>query len=87
MFAERIRAMAAPHWLGLFGLIIVAWAVLYVMSVPAELRQLNGVYGAAFWDSLCILTPDAAGWMRMVAMWALMSAAMMSHGSARTGNL
>ncbi|MCA0872167.1 DUF2182 domain-containing protein [Seohaeicola saemankumensis] len=78
MFAERIRAMAAPHWLGLFGLIIVAWAVLYVMSVPAELRQLNGVYGAAFWDSLCTLTPDAAGWMRMVAMWALMSAAMMS---------
>lgn len=78
MFSDRIRAMAAPHWLGLFGLILVAWVILYVMSVPAELRQLNGIYGAEFWDSLCSLTPDAAGWIRMVAMWALMSAAMMS---------
>ncbi len=78
MFAERIRAMSAPHWLALFGLILAAWSALYLMAVPAETRSATRLFGAEFWADLCTLTPDAAGYARMVLMWALMSAAMMA---------
>lgn len=78
MLADRIRAMTAPHWLALFGAIALAWVALYLMSVPAEVRALRDIYGNEFWDSLCTLTPDAAGFLRMTAMWALMSGAMMA---------
>lgn len=82
MLADRIRAMGAPHWLALFGLILVAWAGLFVMAVPVsdsgELRAMGAVYGADFWRDFCTLTPDGAGYARMLAMWALMSAAMMA---------
>jgi predicted metal-binding membrane protein len=78
MLAERIRAMGAPHWLTLFGLILGAWVLLFVMAVPADLRAAGALYGAEFWKDFCTLTPDAAGLARMVAMWALMSAAMMA---------
>lgn len=78
MLAGRIRAMSAPHWLALYGLILLGWAVLYAMALPADLRAAANVYGAAFWESLCTLTPDAAGYARMVLMWALMCAAMMA---------
>ena len=70
--------MAAPHWLALFGVILLAWGGLYLMAVPADLRGASRVYGAQFWADLCTLTPDAAGFVRMVLMWALMSAAMMA---------
>ena len=78
MLAARIRAMTAPHWLALFGLIALAWGALYLMAVPADLRAAGRFYGAEFWAALCTLSPDAAGFGRMVAMWALMSAAMMA---------
>ncbi len=78
MLADRIRAMAAPHWLALFGLILVAWLCLYLMAVPADLRAASALYGGEFWRDLCTLTPDSAGLLRMVLMWALMSAAMMA---------
>lgn len=78
MWAERIRAMGAPHWLALFGGIIVAWAILYAMALPAELREAADFYGKDFWVSLCTVTPDAAGYVRMLLMWALMSGAMMA---------
>lgn len=78
MLSDRIRAMGAPHWLVLFGGILLAWIALYLMSVPAELRTIGTLYGAEFWQNFCTLSPDAAGWARMVAMWALMSAAMMA---------
>lgn len=78
MWAERIRAMGAPHWLALFGGIVVAWAVLYAMALPADLRAASSFYGRDFWVSLCTVTPDAAGYLRMLLMWALMSGAMMA---------
>lgn len=78
MIAARIRAMRGPHWLALFALILGAWAFLYMMSAPADLRGAGRVYGAEFWEALCTLTPDAAGFFKMVLMWALMSAAMMA---------
>ncbi|MGI3185061.1 DUF2182 domain-containing protein [Nioella aestuarii] len=70
--------MRGPHWLALFALILAAWAALYAMSIPADLRAAGRVYGADFWADLCNLTPDAAGFVRMTLMWALMSASMMA---------
>ncbi|MDM7970602.1 MAG: DUF2182 domain-containing protein [Paracoccaceae bacterium] len=70
--------MGAPHWLALFGLILGAWVMLYAMALPADLRASARIFGAEFWESLCTVTPDAAGFGRVVLMWALMAAAMMA---------
>jgi predicted metal-binding membrane protein len=78
MVAARIRSMARPHWLALYGGILVAWTALYVMALPADLREAGAIYGAEFLRSLCIVSPDAAGYAGLVAMWLLMSAAMMA---------
>ncbi len=78
MWSDRIRAMSGVHWLALFGLILASWSVLYAMSIPPELRMMEQTYGRDFWVSLCTITPDAAGYIRMVLMWSLMSAAMMA---------
>ena len=78
MWSDKIRAMSGAHWLTLFGLILLSWTALYAMSVPAELRGLEKIYGGDFWVELCAITPDAAGYLRMVLMWSLMSAAMMA---------
>ncbi|UWQ61160.1 DUF2182 domain-containing protein [Leisingera caerulea] len=78
ILAQRIRTMGGWHWLGLFGLILGAWGLLYAMAVPAELRAAGAIYGPDFWRDFCTLTPDAAGFSKMLMMWALMSAAMMA---------
>ncbi|WP_244614808.1 DUF2182 domain-containing protein [Pukyongiella litopenaei] len=78
MLSDRIRAMGAPHWLALFGMILGAWLLLYLMAEPAGLRDAVAVYGRDYWRDFCTLTPDAAGFARMAAMWALMTAAMMA---------
>lgn len=78
MLAQRIRAMSGAHWLALFGAILMAWAVLFVMSIPTELRDGARIFGSDFITSLCTITPDSAGFMRIILMWALMSAAMMA---------
>lgn len=78
MLSDRIRAMGAPHWVALFGLILAAWVMLYAMALPADLRESARIFGAEFWESLCTVTPDAAGFGRVVLMWALMAAAMMA---------
>ena len=78
MIPSRIRSMSAPHWLALFALILGAWALLFVMAQPAELRELSQIYGSDFWVAFCTLTPDAAGFGRIALMWVLMSAAMMA---------
>ena len=78
MLSDRIRAMGAPHWLALFAAILGAWVVLYLMAVPQGLRDAGAIYGAGFWADLCRLTPDGAGFGRMVLMWVLMSTAMMA---------
>ena len=78
VIADRIRAMGGLHWLVLFGLILGAWAVLYAMAIPAELREGAVIFGSDFIEALCVVTPDMGGYLRMVAMWALMAAAMMA---------
>ncbi len=78
MIFTRIRMMTGMHWLLLFALIILAWGLLYAMALPADLRTAGRIYGGDFIASLCRVTPDAAGFLRVIAMWALMSAAMMA---------
>ena len=78
MIAARIRSMGSLHWLALYGVILLSWGALYLMALPADLRAAGAVYGAEFLVSLCIVTQDAAGYLGLVAMWAIMSAAMMA---------
>ena len=78
MLSDRIRAMAAPHWIALFGGVLAAWAALALMAVPPDLRESARIFGGDFWEAFCTTTPDAAGYLRLVAMWALMSGAMMA---------
>lgn len=70
--------MRGAHWLALFALILAAWGALYAMALPADLRAASRLYGAEFWQNLCNVTPDAAGYVRVALMWALMSFAMMA---------
>lgn len=78
MIATRIRMMGQTHWIALYALILSAWGLLYAMAIPADLRAASATYGLEFLASLCVATPDAAGFVGLVAMWAIMSAAMMA---------
>jgi predicted metal-binding membrane protein len=77
LLADRIRAMGTAQWLLVFGLILAAWAALFVLAVPADLRSVAQLYGSDFWDALCTVTLDGAGYANAALMWALMAAAMM----------
>ncbi len=77
MWSDRIRTMGSAHWIALFGLIILAWMALFLLAVPADLRDLSQLYGADFWEALCTVTLDGAGYASAALMWALMAAAMM----------
>lgn len=76
--AARIRRMSAPHWLGLYAAILLAWALLYAMQLPPDLVAAANIYGAEFWEALCRVEPGLAGAPNILLMWALMSAAMMA---------
>lgn len=78
MIAAQVRRMGGVHWLALFGLILGAWGMLYAMALPAGIRDGAAIYGSGFLQGLCVVTPDAAGFGRVVLMWMLMSAAMMA---------
>lgn len=78
MLADRIRAMGALHWLLLFGVIGSAWGILYAMALPQDLRVAGQFYGPDLLAEFCVVTPDTAGFLRLIIMWVLMSAAMMA---------
>ena len=73
MLLLRVRQMGQAHWLALFGLILAGWAGLFVMAVPPA----DG-YARALIDSLCGTDGTPAGPLSSIAMWALMSGAMMA---------
>lgn len=75
--SARIRAMSAPHWLGFFALVILAWAALLLGSVGLP-GSSDAAAGLAWWVELCTAAPGAAGLAGLWAMWAVMSAAMMA---------
>ncbi len=78
--STRIRTVHHHHWVCLFAGVVLAWVVLFVLSVPADLRTSAQVYGPDFWRNFCVVTPDMAGFAKVVAMWALMGVAMMLPG-------
>jgi len=76
--AQTFRRMTRTHWLGFYALILVSWVVLFLSAVPSDIRSAGLAFGADFWAGFCVVTPDAGGYLRVVVMWALMSAAMMA---------
>ncbi|WP_043919023.1 DUF2182 domain-containing protein [Jannaschia aquimarina] len=62
--------MAAPHWIALYGTIVAAWTLLWVQAAPS----------GTLWEvvlDLCRTPVSGTGWLSTLAMWLLMSAAMM----------
>ena len=78
VLADRIRSLGAAHWLVFFGGVLLAWAAMFWMAVPSDLRSLEGTYGAAFIEALCGGAYGASSFLPAFIMWALMSAAMMA---------
>ncbi len=78
MISDRIRALRGAHWLALFGLILGCWAAVFAMAAAQRADGFSDIYGAQFWADLCRVTADGAGWPGLVAMWVLMSGAMMA---------
>ncbi|WP_439563348.1 DUF2182 domain-containing protein [Roseinatronobacter sp.] len=76
--ASSLRRMRAPHWLGFYTLIALAWGTLYAMQLPPDLVAAANLYGAEFWQALCRIEPGLAGAPNIFLMWAVMSAAMMA---------
>lgn len=75
MNATRLRRMTGGHWLAFYGLVLLGWAALVAMAIPAEFRAIERTYGAALIEALCSPTSGPLG---AIAMWLLMSAAMMA---------
>lgn len=67
---RHLSRMTAPHWLALYGTLLAAWAAVWLMAVPV-----TGL-GAALRD-LCLTPAAQAGPGGLLAMWLIMSAAMM----------
>ncbi len=76
--ASGLRKIRAPHWLGFYAGVILAWVLLYAMQLPPDLIAAANLYGAEFWEALCRIEPGLAGAPNIFLMWALMSAAMMA---------
>ena len=66
---KHLSQMAAPHWLALYAVLIAAWIAVYAMSTDAGL--------AVALRDICRLPVAALGPGGAVAMWLIMSAAMM----------
>lgn len=75
MRAGRARAFA---WVSFFALVLAAWAVLTAMAAAVQLPPGAEVFGADYWRALCTVTPGLAGLPALVAMWGVMSLAMMA---------
>ena len=73
-----LRRLHALHWLGFYGGVLLAWAGLYAMQLPADLLAAAEFYGAEFWAALCTVEPGLSGAPSVFVMWALMAGAMMA---------
>ena len=78
VLAMRIRQMSQMHWVAFFTLILLGWAVLFLMAVPADLRALEYIYGADLIAALCGGLVGTNSFAAALLMWTLMSAAMMA---------
>lgn len=67
--------MTQGHWVALFGVTLVLWAILFLMALPETVLATQGL---GWLEALCRVTPGTAGWSTAVVMWAIMSVAMMA---------
>ncbi len=74
----RLRRMTGLHWLLFYGAVLGAWALLFAMQLPADLREAAAIYGNGFWEALCTVRPGLSGLPGAFLMWAAMAAAMMA---------
>jgi predicted metal-binding membrane protein len=76
----RLGVPVRGHWLAFFALVLAAWAALFAMALHGHAggHGAHGAHGAALWPGLPAVGPAAAGVISAVAMWALMSGAMMA---------
>lgn len=66
---RHLSRMTAPHWLALYGALLLAWASVWAASTPSQ-------WGSLIRD-LCLTPAAQAGFGGLLAMWLIMSAAMM----------
>jgi predicted metal-binding membrane protein len=66
---RHLSRMTAPHWLTLYAALLAAWAAVWIMERP-------GPFAQALRD-LCLTPASEATLPGLVAMWLIMSAAMM----------
>ncbi|SEN66961.1 Predicted metal-binding membrane protein [Pseudorhodobacter antarcticus] len=66
---------AALAWIGFYAAVLAAWLAVFAMAVQNPAQGL-GDMPADFWASLCIAAGQAE-FLPLVAMWAIMSMAMM----------
>lgn len=78
LLAFGIKSVTRLRWIGFFAALLLCWALLFRMAIPADLRALESTYGASIVELLCGGALGAAGFAPTVAMWAVMSAAMMA---------
>lgn len=78
MQALRNISLGRVHWLTFFAAVLTGWALLFAMAVPPEIRSLEATYGASLIEILCGGALGASGFAPALAMWVLMSAAMMA---------
>ncbi|WP_306142185.1 DUF2182 domain-containing protein [Roseibium sp. MMSF_3412] len=65
-------------WLMFFGSVLAAWALLLATHMPVAAPHPAGDFGLAYLISLCTQSVADAGFGSAVAMWSLMSLAMMA---------
>lgn len=78
MLTLRNISFGRVHWLMFFAAVLMGWGLLFAMAVPAEVRALEATYGASLIEVLCGGALGASGFAPALAMWGLMSAAMMA---------
>ena len=75
-------------WVTFFAGTLLAWIALFTLALdhPAgpALGALSPAFDAAFWRSICAITPAGETLDRLIVMWALMTAAMMAPTAAPT---
>ncbi|MCY3879466.1 MAG: DUF2182 domain-containing protein [Rhodobacteraceae bacterium] len=69
--------MSGWHWLLFYGLVLAAWAGLFALTLPVPEWRNLGLYGWDLLTALCQVDPSEAGFLPLLWMWLLMSAAMM----------
>ncbi len=78
MSFERFLPGHRGLWLAFFAAVLAAWSLLFVMQAAAPTDVGWQAGGIGYLLSICTLPASSAGYPATLAMWALMSMAMMA---------